>query len=63
MGKKKKKKVKKSCCGKYLKKGKHCSKCPVLVKAKCKQLSGESCKVGEGKEKKAKKKKKKKKKK
>ena len=37
MGKKKgKKKVKKSCCGKYIKKGKHSSKCPVLVKKACK---------------------------
>jgi len=41
MGKKKNKKAKKSCCGKYLKKGKHCSKCPVLIKKKCKQLTKE----------------------
>ena len=27
---KKKKKVKKKCCEKYLKSGKHCKKCPVL---------------------------------
>ncbi len=54
---KKKKKVKKSCCGKYLKKGKHCSKCPVLIKAKCKQLSREQ--AGDGSKKKKKKKKKK----
>ncbi len=55
---KKKKKAKKSCCGKYLKKGKHCSRCPVLIKAKCRQLSEEQGKAG-GKKKKKKKKKKK----
>ncbi len=32
-----KKKGKKKCCGKYLKKGKHCSKCPLLIKEKCKK--------------------------
>jgi hypothetical protein len=37
MGKKKgKKKLKKSCCGKYLKKNKQCSKCPALLKETCK---------------------------
>lgn len=57
MGKKKRKKnVKKSCCGKYLKRGKHCSKCPLLIKNKCK-LQAE----GKGVTKKAKKKDKKKK--
>ena len=34
-----KKKVKKSCCGKYLKKGKHCSKCPLQIKEACKRKS------------------------
>jgi len=28
---KKKKKVKKKCCEKYLKSGKHCKRCPVLA--------------------------------
>ncbi|MFP7754990.1 hypothetical protein ACLG6S_10120 [Thermodesulfobacteriota bacterium B35] len=54
---KKKKKAKKSCCGKYLKKGKHCSRCPVLIKKKCRQLSKEQEKCGTGKKKKRKKKK------
>jgi len=31
---KKKKKVKKKCCEKYLKSGKHCKKCPVFVQLK-----------------------------
>ena len=29
---KKKSKVKKKCCGKYLKSGKHCKDCPLLIK-------------------------------
>ncbi len=29
---KKKQKVKKECCEKYLKSGKHCKSCPILVK-------------------------------
>jgi hypothetical protein len=63
MGRKKgKKKVKKSCCGKYKKKGKHCSKCPLLIKKKCKLLTREKESAKKAK-KKAKKKTKKKKKK
>lgn len=34
MGKKKKVKVKKKCCEKYLKSGKHCKGCPLVAKAK-----------------------------
>ena len=59
---KKKKKVKKSCCGKYLKKGKHCSRCPVLIKAKCRELARAQEKGKAGKKKKKDRKKKKKKK-
>lgn len=55
MAKKKTKKTKKSCCGKYLKKGKHCSRCPILIKEKCKELTTEE--VGSKKKKKKKKKK------
>ena len=57
MGKKKRKnqKPKKKCCGKYLKKGKHCARCPVLLKEKCKKLT----KKQQNKKKKNKKKKKK----
>jgi hypothetical protein len=29
---KKKKKLKKRCCGKFLKEGKHCKNCPILLK-------------------------------
>ncbi len=58
MGKKKSvKKVKKSCCGKYQKKGKHCSRCPELIKAKCKKQTKE--KAAKKKDKKKEKKKKK----
>lgn len=32
------KKIKKKCCGKFIKKGKHCSSCPVTSGSnKCKQ--------------------------
>lgn len=34
MGKKKKVKVKKKCCEKYLKSGKHCKGCPLIAKVK-----------------------------
>jgi hypothetical protein len=62
MGKKnKKKKVKKSCCGKYLKKNKHCSKCPLNIKEACK-LKTEKKTEKKAAKKKAKKKDKKKKK-
>lgn len=39
MGKKKQKKAKKSCCGKFLKKGKACSNCPVKLKGRCRKLT------------------------
>ena len=29
---KKKKKLKKRCCGKFLKEGKHCKNCPILIR-------------------------------
>jgi len=62
MGKKKsKKKVKKSCCGKYLKKGRHCSKCPALVKEACKLKTEEKAAAKKAKKKDKKKKKNKKK--
>ncbi|HFQ90019.1 MAG TPA: hypothetical protein ENK27_08060 [Desulfobulbus sp.] len=54
---KKKKKPKKSCCGKYLKKGRHCSRCPVLIKAKCRELTREQEKGKAARKKKKKKKK------
>ncbi len=67
MGKKKKKdkKIKKpkpKCCGKFRKKNKHCSRCPVLFREQCK-LDTESSEMSKKKEdkKKAKKKDKKKK--
>jgi hypothetical protein len=62
------KKLKKKCCGKFKKKGKHCSSCPMSrSNKKCKQDKDycESCEVrakGKKKEKKGKKKKQKKKK-
>ncbi|HHD64889.1 MAG TPA: hypothetical protein ENK96_11150 [Desulfobulbaceae bacterium] len=60
MGKKKgKTKVKKSCCGKYKKKGKHCSKCHLLNKKKCKLLTQEKKSAKKAKKKSKKKKKKK----
>jgi len=34
---KKKKKVKKKCCEKYLKSGKHCKKCPMTYQLKDKK--------------------------
>jgi len=30
----KEKKIKKKCCGKFVKKGKHCSSCPVTARRK-----------------------------
>lgn len=57
MGKKKPKKTKKSCCGNYLKKSKHCSRCPILVKEKCKALSKEKAAAKKKNKKKSKKKK------
>lgn len=30
----KEKKIKKKCCGKFVKKGKHCSSCPITAKSK-----------------------------
>lgn len=55
MGKKKNKKVKKSCCGKFLKKGKACSSCPVKLKSRCRKVTEAKAKAKKAK--KAKKKK------
>jgi len=53
MGKKKSKtKVKKSCCGKYLKKSKYCSKCPAQIKEACKLKTEEKAAKKKGKKKK-----------
>jgi len=30
------KKIKPECCGKFIKKHKHCSRCPALLKEECK---------------------------
>jgi hypothetical protein len=49
-------KVKKQCCGKFKKSGKHCSKCPLLVRDKCMTLT-EARDQGKKAKKKAKKKK------
>jgi hypothetical protein len=62
MGKKKKKdkkiiKPKPKCCGKFRKKNKHCSRCPVLFREKCK-LDTERSEMGKKKEDKKKAKKK-----
>ena len=55
------KKIKPECCGKYKKKHKHCSRCPVLFKEQCK-LETERSIMGKKKEKKKEDKKKKRKK-
>lgn len=58
--KKKDKKIKKpkpKCCGKFRKKNKHCSRCPVLVREQCK-LDTERSEMGKKKEDKKKAKKK-----
>ena len=62
MGKKKKKdkktiKPKPKCCGKFRKKNKHCSRCPVLFREQCK-LDTEMSEMGKKKENKKKVKKK-----
>jgi hypothetical protein len=62
MGKKKKKdkkiiKPKPKCCGKFRKKNKHCSRCPVLFREQCK-LDTERSEMGKKKEDKKKAKKK-----
>lgn len=60
MGKKKAKKIKKpksKCCGKFCKKNKYCSRCPVLVRKQCK-LETERSEMGKKKENKKKAKKK-----
>ncbi len=56
MGKKKKKdkkiiKTKPKCCGKFRKKNKHCSRCPVLFREQCK-LDTERSEMGKKKAKK-----------
>lgn len=53
-------KLKKKCCEKYLKKGKRCSRCPILSSgyASCESLEKPSKKKDKKKKKKAKKKKK-----
>ena len=58
--KKKDKKIKKTkpkCCGKFRKKNKHCSRCPVLVREQCK-LDTERSEMGKKNENKKKAKKK-----
>jgi hypothetical protein len=50
------KKVKPECCGKFIKKHKHCRRCPALLKEECK-LETERLIMGEKKAKKKKKKK------
>lgn len=55
-----KKKVKKKCCGKFKKKGKHCSSCPLGGSGKKCEADKEyckSCESGKGSKKKKKKKK------
>jgi hypothetical protein len=50
MGKNKKiKKPKPKCCGKFRKKNKHCSRCPVLFREQCK-LDTERSEMGKKKE-------------
>ena len=62
MGKKKKVKVKKKCCTKYLKSGKHCKGCPLIAKVKpVKEEKTKAAKKKAGKKKKEDSKKKKKK--
>jgi len=46
-----KKKVKKKCCRKYLKEGKHCKNCPLLVKAAPAEKEGKNKKSKKGKKK------------
>ena len=58
MGKNKKiKKPKPKCCGKFRKKNKHCSRCPVIFREQCK-LDTERSEMGKKKEDKKKAKKK-----
>ena len=54
---KKRKKLKPKCCGKFRKKDKHCSRCPLQVREQCK-LALERCEMGKKKEDKKKAKKK-----
>ena len=53
------KKTKKKCCGKFVKKGKHCSSCPVTARGKkdCKADKAycDDCSVKKSKKKKSKK--------
>jgi len=50
------KKAKPKCCGKYRKKNKHCSRCPVTFREQC-QLKTERSEMGKKKDKKKAKKK------
>jgi len=56
---KKKKKLKKRCCGKFLKDGKHCPNCPLLIRESSPETGPERKKAGKKKKKKKKKKEKK----